>query len=58
MQISNPEVHRETIGEVEIVPESEWILVARKVNLNLLPLYRARNQRAIVNLILRTDAGG
>ena len=31
MQISNPEIHRVTIGEVEIVPESDWILVARKM---------------------------
>ena len=30
MQISNPEIRRVTIGEVEIVPESDWIFVARK----------------------------
>ena len=34
MQISNPEIHRVTIGEVEIVPESDWILVGRKKKTN------------------------
>ena len=32
MQISNPEIHRLNIGEVEIVPQlSEWTIVQRKI---------------------------